>query len=144
MIDINYSLRIAYTNVLQPLVTSGTPVYYMSAPPKPGNNYIVMYGIQSVDASTHNSSDTRTQISFALHGFDDIINSGLSIDIVARDFYNLVYPNVNASLTIDGAQILDVELLQDIEQPAVIVGGRNYKQRNITLAHNIYHRSDVS
>ena len=90
MIDINYSLRIAYTTTLAPLVAAGTKLYYQSAPPIPANNYIVMYGIQSVDSSTHNSSDTRTQISFAFHGFDDIINNGLTVDIMARDFYNLV------------------------------------------------------
>lgn len=144
MIDINYSLRIGYTSVLQPMITAGVKLYYFNAPPIPANNYIVMYGFQSVDSSTNGSCDTVTTVSFAFHGFDDIVNNGLSVDIMVRDFLRLIYSSPQSVITIDGAQMVNIEMINDIEQPVQIIGGRNYKQRNITLRHNIFQRSDIS
>jgi len=143
MIDINYSLRVAYKAALDGI--SGIPVFYQTVPPTVSpDQYIVFRTITSSDASTNNSSDTETQITVELHTWNDGLNSGLSADLVAREVYNRIYPYPNINLSIDGAQIVSTRMVNDVVQDAVNVGNRQYISRYITFKHTIFQRSDIS
>jgi hypothetical protein len=143
MIDINYSLRIAYYTALNGI--AGVPVFYNMVPPMVSpDNYIVFRSITNSDASTMNSSDTDTQITVEIQTFEDGLNPGLSADMVAREVFNRILPNPGATLTLDGAQMVSTRLLNDITQPPVAQGNRMYVSRIITFGHKIFMRSDIS
>jgi hypothetical protein len=143
MIDINYSLRIAYTTALNGI--TGMPVFYNNLPPNISpDNYIVFRSITNTDASTMNSSDINTQITVEIQTFEDGINSGLTSDMVAREVFTRILPNPAATLTLDGAQMISTRLLNDITNQPVNVGNRAYVSRFLTFGHKIYLRSDIS
>lgn len=143
MIDINYSLRIAYYTALNGI--AGVPVFYNMVPPMVSpTDYIVFRSITNSDASTMNSSDTDTQITVEIQTFEDGLNSGLSADMIAREVFNRILPNPGATLTLDGAQMVSTRLLNDITQPPVAQGNRMYVSRFLTFGHKIFHRSDIS
>jgi len=143
MIDINYSLRIAYTTALNGI--TGMPVFYNNLPPNISpDNYIVFRSITNTDASTMNSSDINTQITVEIQTFEDGINSGLTSDMVAREVFIRILPNPGATLTLDGAQMISTRLLNDITNQPVNVGNRAYVSRFLTFGHKIYLRSDIS
>jgi hypothetical protein len=143
MIDINYSLRIAYTTALTGI--SGVPVFYNNLPPNVSpDTYIVFRSITNTDASTMNSVDVNTQITVEIQTFEDGINSGLSSDMITREVFNRIYPNQGATLTIDGGQMVSTRLLNDVTNQAVNVGNRAYVSRFLTFGHKIYLRSDIS
>ena len=143
MIDINYSLRIAYYTALNGI--AGVPVFYNMVPPNVSpTDYIVYRSITNSDASTMNSSDTDTQITVEIQTFEDGLNPGLSADMIAREVFNRILPNPGATLTLDGAQMVSTRLLNDITQPPVAQGNRMYVSRFLTFGHKIFHRSDIS
>ena len=143
MIDINYSLRIAYYAALNGI--AGVPVFYNMVPPTVSpDNYIVFRSITNTDNSTMNSSDTNTQITVEIQTFEDGLNSGLSADMVAREVFNRILPSPGATLTLDGAQMVSTRLLNDITQTPVSVGNRAYVSRFITFGHKIFLTSDIS
>jgi len=143
MIDINYSLRIAYYTALNGI--AGVSVFYNMVPPMVSpTDYIVFRSITNSDASTMNSSDTDTQITVEIQTFEDGLNSGLSADMIAREVFNRILPNPGATLTLDGAQMVSTRLLNDITQPPVAQGNRMYVSRFLTFGHKIFHRSDIS
>ncbi len=143
MIDINYSLRIAYYTALNGI--AGVPVFYNMVPPMVSpTDYIVFRSITNSDASTMNSSDTDTQITVEIQTFEDGLNSGLSADMIAREVFNRILPNPGATLTLDGAQMVSTRLLNDTTQPPVAQGNRMYVSRFLTFGHKIFHRSDIS
>ena len=143
MIDINYSLRIAYKNALSGI--AGVPVFYQAVPPSISpRNYIVYRGINSSDASTFNSSDTSTNVTVEIHTWDDQQNNGVNADLVAREVFNRIYPNPQFNLDIDGAQIVNTKLVNDVTQDFATSANRNYISRFLTFKHNIFQRSDIS
>lgn len=143
MIDINYSLRIAYFNALTGI--QGTPVFYNIVPPNVSpDNYIIFRSITNTDAGTISTSDTETQITVEIQTFTDGLNSGLDADQAAREVFNRIYPDRQTVLTIDGAQMVSTRLLNDITNTPVTQGNRTYVSRFITFGHKIYMRSDVS
>jgi len=143
MIDINYSLRIAYYTALNGI--AGVSVFYNMVPPMVSpTDYIVYRSITNSDASTMNSSDTDTQITVEIQTFEDGLNPGLSADMIAREVFNRILPNPGATLTLDGAQMVSTRLLNDITQPPVAQGNRMYVSRFLTFGHKIFHRSDIS
>lgn len=142
MIDINYSLRIAYYAALNGI---GCPVFYGSVPPEINPDiYIVFRNITHNDASTVNSSDTITNITVDIHTWTNGMNNGLSADTLARDVYNRLYANSQFTLTIDGGQIVNTRLVNDVTQEPVRVNDRTYQDRSITFKHFIYQVSDIS
>lgn len=143
MIDINYSLRIAYYTALNGI--AGVPVFYNMVPPTVSpTEYIVFRSITNTDASTMNSSDINCQVTVEIQTFEDGLNSGLTADMIAREVYNRILPNPGANLTLDGAQMVKTRLLNDVSQPPVAQGNRMYVSRFITFGHNIFLRSDIS
>jgi len=143
MIDINYSLRIAYTTALSGI--DGVPVFYESLPPTISpETYIVFRSITSNDASTRNSSDTNTNVTVEIHTWDNGLNSGLSADMIAREVYNRIYPNGQSPLTLDGAQMVWTRMVSDNTQNFSNQQNRTYISRFITFKHNIFQRSDIS
>lgn len=143
MIDINYSLRIAYFNALTGI--AGVPVFYNEVPPNVSpDQYIVFRSITNTDISTCNTSDVSTQITVEIQTWNDGINSGINADMVAREVYTRILPNPGATLTLDGAQMISTRLLNDVTNQTVAVGNRAYVSRFITFGHKIYLRSDIS
>ena len=143
MIDINYSLRIAYYTALNGI--AGVPVFYNMVPPNISpDNYIIFRSITNNDASTMNSSDIDLQITVEIQTFEDSLNSGLTADMVAREVFNRIYPTPGATLTLDGAQMVKTRMLNDITNVPVTQGNRMYVSRFITFGHNIFLRSDIS
>lgn len=143
MIDINYSLRIAYYAALNGI--ADVPVFYNSLPPNVSpDQYIIFRSITNTDASTCNSSDINAQITVEIQTFSEGVNSGLSADMAAREVFTRVYPNQGAVMTLDGAQMISTRLLNDITQPPVGVGNRTYVSRFLTFGHKIFLRSDIS
>jgi len=144
MIDINYSLRIAYYSALNGAI-NGVPVFYNMVPPTVSpNDYIVFRSITNTDASTMNSSDINCQVTVEIQTFEDGLNSGLTADMIAREVFNRILPNPGANLTLDGAQMVKTRLLNDITNIPVAQGNRMYVSRFITFGHNIFLRSDIS
>jgi len=142
MIDLNYSLRIAYYNALSVL---SVPVYYQSVPNNANpDNYIVFRSIQNNDASTKECSQTNTSITVEIHTKQGIMNQGISADTLARDVFNVLYPNRVSPLTINGGQIVNTELLSDNTQDFVMEGGEMFISRFLTFQHIIYQVSDIS
>lgn len=143
MIDINYSLRVAYFTALNGI--SGTPVFYNILPPNVSpDNYILFRSITNVDDSTMNSSDISCQITVEIQTWQDGLNSGLDADQAAREVFNRILPNQGATLTLDGAQMISTRLLNDITQPPISIGNRAYVSRYLTFGHKIFLRSDIS
>lgn len=143
MIDINYSLRVAYNTALANI--AGTPVFYNTLPPNVSpNNYIIFRSITNTDASTCNTSDINCQVTVEIQTWNDGLNSGLDADQAAREVINRILPNPGATLTIDGAQMISTRLLNDISQPPIAVGNRSYVSRVLTFGHKIFLRSDIS
>ena len=143
MIDINYSLRIAYQTALTGI--AGTPVFYNILPPNVSpNNYIIFRSITNNDASTMNSSDIDCQITVEIQTWEDGLNSGLNADQAAREVFTRILPNPGAVLTLDGAQMVSTRLLNDVTQPPISQGNRAYVSSFITSGHKIFLRSDIS
>lgn len=143
MIDINYSLRVAYFNALTGI--AGTPVFYNQLPPTVSpDNYIIFRSITNNDASTMNTSDINCQITVEIQTWEDGLNSGLDADQAAREVFTRILPNPGATLTLDGAQMVSTRLLNDITQPPISQGNRAYVSRFITFGHKIFLRSDIS
>ena len=143
MIDLNYSIRVAYYSALSGI--TGVPVYYQSVPNDVSpQNYIVFRSITNNEASTKNSSDTNTTVTVEIHTFQDVNNPGLNNDTIARDVYNRIYANGQFNLTIDGGQIVHTMLSSDDTQDFVMNGGRAYISRFITFKHKIFQTADIS
>ena len=143
MIDINYSLRIAYYNALNGI--AGIPVFYNALPPNVSpNQYIIFRSITNTDASTMGSNDINMSVTVEIQTFEDGLNSGLNADQAAREVFNRIYPNTNSVLDIDGAQMITTRLLNDVSPQPVNVGNRTYVSRFITFGHKIFLRSDIS
>jgi len=141
--DINYSLRIAYNEALSGI--EGVPVYYQFAPDGANDKtYIIFRGINSTDASTSNSSDTDTLITVEIHTWNDVTNSGLDADMIAKEVYNRIYPDRTTNLSIDGAQIVNTKLESDRTDDFREGSGRGMLSRYITFRHFIYHKNDLS
>jgi len=143
LIDINYSLRIAYQTALTGI--AGTPVFYNLLPPNVSpNNYIIFRSITNTDASTMNSSDIDCQITVEIQTWEDGLNSGLDADQAAREVFTRILPTQGATLTLDGAQMISTRLLSDITQQPITFGNRAYVSRFITFGHKIFLTSDIS
>ena len=143
MIDINYSLKIAYQNALTGI--PGYPVFYQSVPPTVSpKNYIVFKSITNNDASTFNSSDTNTTVTVEIHTWTEGSNNGLSADIGAREVLNRIYPNTQSVLVLDGAQMVNTRLVSDITQDFTNQQNRTYISRYLTFRHNIFQTADIS
>ena len=144
MIDINYSLRVAYMTALDGI--SGVPVFYQGVPSNQSpDNYIVFRGINNADASTINSSDTVTSITIEIHTYkDDGSINGVSADMISREVLNRIYPNSQFNLTIDGAQIVGTRLAGDTTRDFLNQQNRGYIQRDLTFRHHIFHSGDIS
>lgn len=145
MIDINYSLRVAYFSALSGI--TGVAPYYQFLPasisPQP-QNYIVFRSITNNDSSTKNSSDINCSITVEIHTWTEGDNNGLSADVIARDVFNRILPNPGATLTLDGAQMVSTRLLNDITQDFTNEANRGYISRFLTFGHKIFLRSDIS
>jgi hypothetical protein len=143
MIDINYSLRIAYFSALSGI--EDYPAFYQTVPnmvsPK---NYIVFRSITNGDTSTKNSCDTNTSITVEIHTWQEGLNSGLSADIGAREVLNRIYPNPQAVLTLNGAQMISTRIVTDTTQDFTNQNNRGYISRFITFRHNIFQTADIS
>ena len=143
MIDINYSLRVAYFSALSGI--TGYPVYYQFQPALNNDpNYIVFRSITNTDASTMGSSDTETTITVEIHTWVQGDNNGLSADMGAREVFNRILPNPGATLTLDGAQMVSTRLLNDVTQDFTTEANRGYISRYLTFGHKIFLRSDIS
>lgn len=143
MIDINYSLRIAYNTALSTI--TGVQVSYNTLPPGIyPDQYIIFRSITNVDASTMNTSDISCQITVEIQTWDNALNAGLNADMVARDVFTRILPNPGAVLTLDGAQMITTRLLNDVGLPPVSFGNRTYVGRVLTFGHKIFLRSDIS
>lgn len=143
MIDLNYSLRIAYKTALTGI--ANVPVFYQAVPPNESpESYIVFRSIISNDDSTKNSSDTETLVTVEIHTYQDIVNSGLSADVIARDVYNRVYANGQFNLSIDGGQIVHTKMQNDEVFDFTNSAGRSYISRFITFKHKIFQTADIS
>lgn len=143
MIDINYSIRVAYFTALSGI--SGIPVFYNNVPANVSpDQYIIYRSITNTDNSTLNTSDINMQVTVEIQTFEDGLNPGLKADMAAREVFNRILPNPSAVLDIDGAQMVSTRLLNDISNPPVTQGNRSYVSRFITFGHKIYLRSDIS
>lgn len=145
MIDINYSLRIAVNNALTGI--AGIKAYYNHLPntltPVP-DCYLIFRSITSNDISTKHSSDTNTFITIDIHTREQVSNPGLNNDTTAREVYNRIYPNPQFNLTIDGAQIVNTKMINDITDEPIQQGSVEWLSRHITFGFNIFQRSDIS
>lgn len=143
MIDINFSLRVAYTTALANI--AGVEVFYMSMPnTKVPDNYIVFRGINSSDVSGKSCSVTDTNITVEIHTRDSVINQGLNADTIARDVFRRLYPYPSFVLPLDSAQMVRTDLVQDTTQDFTDVAGNQWISRLLTFKHNIAHRHDLS
>ena len=143
MIDINYSLRIAYYAALNGI--AGVPVFYQALPPNVSpDNYIVFRSITNTDAGTKSSNETNTNITVEIHTWNDSLNNGLNADLVAREVYNRIYANPQFVLTLGGAQMVSTRLGNDVTQDAITINNRDYVSRFITFKHLIFQVSDIS
>lgn len=142
MIDLNYSLRIAYFSALSGI---GVPVHYQELPPtsKP-DSYIILRSITSSDASSKSSSDTETYLTVSIYTANSVVNSGLTADILAREVFNRVYPYTQFNLTIDGGQIVSTVMDRDHSGEPVTIAGKVFNDRHITFKHNIFQTADIS
>lgn len=142
MIDLNYSLRVAYYTALQ---AAGVPVYYQTLPPNLNpDNYILFRSINNSDASTKGTADTSTTITVEIHTKTDQVNRGLSADTIANDVLDAIYPNKTDNLAITGGQILSTELVTDVVQDFQLNANEAYISRYLTFKHIIYQSSDIS
>jgi len=143
MIDINYSLRLAYENALSDI--TDIKVFYQIAPETISDkNYIVFRSLTSNDVSTKNSCDTSTTITVEIHTWQEKYNKGLMADVLARDVYNRIYPNSQAVLPLNGAQMVSTRMVSDVTQNFTTQANRGYISRFITFRHNIFQTSDIS
>ena len=142
MIDLNYSLRVAYKTALSAL---SIPSYYQSVPNNLNpDNYIVFRSIINNDASTKECSQTNTTIVVEIHTKQDVMNQGVSADTIARDVFNVLYPNRTSPLQINGGQIVNTELINDRTDEFVMESGEMFISRFLTFQHIIYQVSDIS
>lgn len=143
MIDINYSLRIAYNTALSGI--DKVQVFYNLLPPGVSpEQYIIFRSITNTDASTFGSSDINCQVTVEIQTWQDGLNNGLNADMAAREVFTRILPNPQAVLTLDGAQMVTTRMLNDVTQQPVIIGNRTYVSRFITFGHKIFLRSDIS
>lgn len=144
MIDINYSLRLAYQSALNECV-AGVPAFYNIVPPNVSpDNYIVFRSITNTDNSTLNTSDVNCQITVEIQTWQDGLNPGVTSDMVAREVFNKIMPNPQYNITVDGAQVVTTRLLNDITPQPVTQGNRSYVSRVLTFGHRIFMVSDIS
>ena len=142
MIDINYSLRVAYFDALKVL---SVPVYYQALPNNTNpSNYIIFRSIINTDDSNKSCNQVVTTITVEIHTKQDVMNQGVSSDTLGRDVYNVIYPNRNDHLTINGAQIVNTEMVHDRTETFSLESGEMYISRYITFKHIIYQFSDIS
>ena len=143
MIELNYSLRVAYKTALTGI--ANVPVFYQAVPPdQRPQEYIVFRSINSTDISTKNSSDTDTTVVVEIHTYSDVVNSGLSADAIAREVFNRIYANTQFNLSIDGGQIVHTKMQNDQTFDYTNTGGRSYISRFITFKHTIFQTGDIS
>lgn len=141
--DINYSLRRAYNSALTGI--EGVPAFYNTVPEIVSHDkYIVFRSITNTGESTGTSSDVECQITVEIQTFNDGLNDGDSADLIAREVFNRINPGFVSTLTMDGAQIVNTRLLNDITQPPVTIGNRAYVGRIITFGHRIFITADLS
>ena len=72
------------------------------------------------------------------------MNQGVSADTIARDVFNVLYPNRTSPLQIDGGQIVNTELINDRTDDFVMESGEMFISRFLTFQHIIYQVSDIS
>ena len=143
MIDINYSLRIAYTTALTGI--TGVPVFYQSVPNNiTPDNYIVFRSITSSDVSGKTCSGTDTNVTVEIHTKNFVSNPGLNADTIAMDVFRRIYPYPGYTLPLDSAQMVRTDMVNDNTQDFTMNSGVQWISRFITFKHNIFHKHDLS
>lgn len=145
MKDVNWSLRKAYSAILNGLTVDAVsvPVYYMEAPADENSPaYILLVSPSNVDVSTFSSSDTNTSIQVQIHTWSDHGNAGKLASDIAGEVYAAIYPNSQSvlDLSADGLQMVGTKMDSDRDGLNVRLGQRDYVQRIITFSHNIFHK----
>lgn len=137
MRDINEPLRIAYATALTQISDVG--VYYQGLPNnKNPDNYIVFRSINNVDRSTKNTFEFTTNITVEIHTKTDRGNRGLSVDTIADQVFQIVYPSRQSNLSLQRGQIYNTEVANDVTQDYTQQNQFGYISRFITFRHLIY------
>lgn len=143
MKDINAALQKSYYTALNGIVfnDAAVPVYYMTAPDDLAvDNYIIFGGVTNNDISTKGSSDTNTLMRVTIHTKGNKYNSGQAANNIAGQVLARIYPNSQAVLTLEGAQMFSTELASDNTQDYSIQNSVSFIDRILIFRHKIYHR----
>ncbi len=145
MKDVNYPLRKVYYAALNGNITYNSTLvrsFYQKAPDNITDSYYIVFaGITNNDVSSKQKSDTETSIRVTIHTHETKYNDGRAADDIARQIFNLVYPDKlnRPDLSADGLQIVNTRLQSDFPINYSVQGAQEYIDRVLTFVHRIYH-----
>jgi hypothetical protein len=137
MRDMNEPVRVAYAARL--LQISNMGVYYQALPNNINpDNYIVFRSLTDNDVSTKSSSDVSLNITVEIHTKNNIANTGLNVDTIADQVYQLIYPNKQTNITLSRGQVLQTQMVVDRTLDYQLKNQFGYIDRFITFRHWIF------
>lgn len=145
MKSVNFPLRKIYYAAFASISYNSTAIksYYQKAPDDiTDQDYIVYDGITNNDVSSKQNSDTETSIKVTIHSFRTKYNDGQSVDEIAQQVFNAIYPNkqTRPDMSADGLQIVTTRLQSDFTTNYNVQNSREYVDRVLTFSHRIYHQ----
>lgn len=153
MKDANSQIQKAYFAALSGISYNGVavPVFYMITPDNlAADNYIIFGSVSNTDISTKGSADTSTLMRVAIHTKSNKYNPGKAVNFIAGEVFNRIYPNSQATLPLDGIQMLSTEITSDITQDYLLKNTVNsvdrtqisvsFIDRTIIFKHIIFHQ----
>ena len=145
MKSVNYALRKAYKASLNGLTANSNPVpvYYMEAPEDDTSPaYVLLVSPSNVDNADFATSNTNTSIQVQIHVWSENGNAGKTVDDIADDILQTLYPDGQTKLNMDadGFQFKGISLTGDNDGLNVRAGNRHFVQRILTFSNRIYHK----
>lgn len=138
MIDINTSLLKAYYSALSGV---GVPVYEGEEPDDVKDAiYIVMSDAVGFEQSTKNSTDCQYTLQLSVHSWKYKYNNSSDLNDVCSAIFQAIKPTSNSvlDLSVDGLQMMNLQLQTDRTERLGEMGGRVYISRILIFKQDIF------
>ena len=137
----NLELRKAIMVVIGNNITfdsSIVPIFYNFAPPNTNGNYIVFSIPNQREIGTFETGTVAVNVQLKIYTSSINSNSGVPLDRIAEQLYNLLYTNKESVLVLgNNFNNFGVSLQQDIITSYIEVGNQVYIDRQINFEYKI-------
>ena len=140
MKNINDILTTKYFQLLKAAMPS-TQIFRDYVPTDLGGDvYVLISAINNTDKGTFQTDDTNTTIQVGIYSRTTTDNNGEAVGAIATSVYSAIKPGPLNNISVNGAQVLTTELVNDVSPAPLDTGSMLFINRFITFQHKIFHQ----